>query len=504
MIVRFLIDTAARDPDAPAVISGTERLSYGELLEAVRRDAARLHGAGVRAGSRVAVLDANTVGFLISTFSVAWLGAVLQPLNTRLSPRELAEILRDAETKVLLAGESLRSTAEPLAREVEGLEVLDCGHPFGARPAAQLPTPDPVPRDPGSLAHLYTTSGTTGRPKGVCLTHGNVVVHARNVVRELGIGPGDRWGHFAPMFHLADAWANLALTLVGGVHVLLPRFDADAALECIERDRVTLTNLVPTMLTRMVAAATKRSFDPASLRLILSGGAPITPALVRRVLQTFRCEYVQTYGMTETSPYLTLGILTDELRALPEPQRLAYLARTGRPFAGIDLEVVDEQGREVPRDDRTVGEIRVRGASVSPGYWRRPEETREVFRDGWLYTGDLAVIEEHGYVNIVDRKKDMILSGGENVYSAEVESVLAEHPAVQEVAVFALPDEDLGERVAAAIVLHEGERAEESELRAWCRERIAHYKVPREVRFLEELPRTGSGKVSKKVLREGR
>jgi acyl-CoA synthetase (AMP-forming)/AMP-acid ligase II len=358
-----------------------------------------------------------------------------------------------------------------------------------------------APEAPDDLAHLYYTSGTTGRSKGVMLSHRNVCVHAEWAVAELALTAADRWGHFAPMFHLADAWATFAITQVGGVHVMVPRFEADAAVATIERERITLTNLIPTMLKRLVESPRAHAADFGRLRLVLSGGAPISPALVRQVLATFRCEYVQTYGMTETSPYLTVGILTAAQKLLPPDEVLRLRARTGRPFGAIELEVVDERGARVPADDRTVGEIRVRGATVTRGYWNRPDETARAIRDGWLYTGDLAVIDAHGLVNIVDRKKDMILTGGENVYSTEVENALYEHPSVLEAAVFGLPDETFGERVHAAVVLKSGAGTSTEELRAFCRARIAGYKVPRAIEFLSELPKTGTGKISKHLLR---
>jgi acyl-CoA synthetase (AMP-forming)/AMP-acid ligase II len=222
---------------------------------------------------------------------------------------------------------------------------------------------------------------------------------------------------------------------------------------------------------------------------------------VRAVLDVLGCEYAQTYGMTETSPYLTLGILPEHLRGLDEAELLRLRARTGRPFGEVELEVVDEHGRRVPPDDRTVGEIRVRGATVTPGYWNRPDETAAAIRGGWLYTGDLAVIDAHDLVNIVDRRKDVILTGGENVYSTEVENALHEHPAVLEAAVFGTPDETWGERVNAAVVLREGREASARELIDFCRARIAAYKAPRAIEFVAELPRTGSGKISKLALR---
>jgi len=235
--------------------------------------------------------------------------------------------------------------------------------------------------------------------------------------------------------------------------------------------------------------------------MLLSGGAPIAPALVERVIDAFSCRYVQTYGTTETSPFLTLGLLDGGLEALPREKRLAVVARTGRPFAAVELEVVDDSGRPVPKDDSTVGEIRARGPTVSPGYWRRPGETAAAFRNGWLHTGDLAVVDARGYLNIVDRKKDVILTGGETVYSTEVEAVLFAHPSVLEAAVVGLPDERWGERVHAVVAFREGASATPEELTAFCRERIAAYKAPRSFEFRASLPKTGSGKVEKHRLR---
>jgi acyl-CoA synthetase (AMP-forming)/AMP-acid ligase II len=304
------------------------------------------------------------------------------------------------------------------------------------------------------------------------------------------------------MFHLADAWAVFAVTLVGGVHVFLPRFTAPAALDLLADQAITITNLVPTMLNLMVKEpdAGRRRF---ALRTMLSGGAPIAPAIVRQILATFGCDYVQTYGMTETSPYLTLSLLTDELRRLPPHEQLHWKCKTGRPFLGVELKVVVGDGTAVAADDRTVGEIRVRGATVTPGYWRDAAATRAAFDDdGFLRTGDLATIDAHGYVNIVDRIKDVIKTGGEAVYSTEVENVLYQHPAVLECAVFGTPDPVWGEAVTAAIVLRPGAHVTAAAIVAHCKDRIAGFKAPRIVDFRAALPKTGSGKIQKRLLRD--
>jgi acyl-CoA synthetase (AMP-forming)/AMP-acid ligase II len=493
----LLEDAARAAPSREAAVGQGERLDYAGLHDRACSAAAALAAAGVGPGGRVAALDANTVDHLALYFAAARLGAVLCPLNLRLAAPELEFVLRDSAARALVVGDGFEELAASLALDARCARLVG-----GALRAGAVAPPPPAAVDAHAPAQLYYTSGTTGRAKGVVLTHANVRAHAEACVAELDLSADDRWGHFAPMFHLADAWACFAVTLARGAHVLPGAFEAGAALRCIAGERVTATNLVPTMLTRMTASDDAGAHDLSSLRLVLSGGAPITPALVRRVQATFGCEYAQTYGLTETSPFLTLGRLTAAHRRLPAEEQLRRSARTGRPFRGVEVEVVDGAGRPVANDDWAVGEIRARGPSVSPGYWQRPDETAAAFRDGWLYTGDLARVDAEGWLDIVDRSKDVILAGGETVYSTEVEAALAEHSAVLEAAAFALPDEEWGEVVAAAVVLRPGASATAAELTEHCRGLLARYKAPRVVRFLDELPRTGSGKVRKRTLRE--
>jgi acyl-CoA synthetase (AMP-forming)/AMP-acid ligase II len=550
-----LFDVARRDHSGKIAI--TDEHGCATYAEAHRRAlglASFLSARGHRAGDRIAILAWNGGAYFVAYFATAALGGILTPLNARLSARELCEILSDAGARWLIADVELEALVSDVARGAPSLEgVLWIGERspgLTAESAIELATYEdaigwpaspslPAAVAPEAVAHLYYTSGTTGVPKGVMLTHRNVCAHARGAIEELALSERDVWAHIAPMFHLADAWATFAITQVGGRHVFLRRFDAGAALDLIEREHVTITNLVPTMLNTMVNDASARfagggagSAEPArssgaaaartailpgarsdrgtsprrrdwsSLRLLLSGGAPIAPEIVRRVMSTFGCEYAQTYGMTETSPYLTLGLLKDHLKSLPLEEQFLYRCKTGRAFATIELRVVDESENDVPADGRTVGEIWVRGPTVTPGYWNRPEETRSAFHDGWLKTGDLAVIDAEGYVDIVDRKKDMIITGGEKVYSIEVENALYSHPAVLECAVFGVPDEVCGESVRAAVVLRKGSVVTEGELREHCRERMAGYKAPGSFVFLEQLPRTGSGKLRKRALRE--
>lgn len=487
----FLEDAARDAPDRASLRQGPQHLSYAQARGRALALAADLRSAGVREGDRVGCLMHNHLEHLIAYFGVAAAGAVLVSLNTRLTDGEQRDILQHSGARWLVHDDAHALRAGVLEQEL--LTVPD-----RLEPAAQ-----PHLLDADEPAQLYYTSGTTASPKGVVLTHRNVCTHAEAAVLELGLTARDTWAHVAPMFHLADAWATFAITAVGGAHVFLPTFTARAALDLLVDERVTITNLVPTMLNLMVKEpdAAARSY---SLRVMLSGGAPIAPDVVRRILDTFGCDYVQTYGMTETSPYLTLSLLPDALRALPLEQQLRWKCKTGRAFHGVELKVVDADGAPVPADASAVGEIRVRGATVTPGYWQNDEATAAAFdEDGFLRTGDLANIDEHGFVDIVDREKDVIKTGAETVFSIEVENTLYDHPAVLECAVFGRPDEKWGERVVAAVVLRPGVDATSDALVAFCRERIAGYKTPKEVTFLDALPRTGSGKIQKRALRDG-
>ena len=498
-------------PHREAVVCGNVRMSYQDFAERVWRLANAFEALGLQGNERVAILHENCHVFLEAYFAAAHLGLILVPLNFRLSPKELAMILKDSGARMLIAQDHFRNKVEELPKydctierviwtqKAPGQEGTDYEDLLAGQSAK-------VPQERGlrddDVAHLYYTSGTTGQPKGVMLTHKNVKSHAMGTIAELHLTDRDRWFHVAPLFHLADAWATFAITWAGGKHVILPSFDAHQVLNLIQEEGITLSNLIPTMLNMMVNHPDAGSFDYSSLRVILSGGASIAPEVVRKIIETFKCDYIQTYGMTETSPYLTLSILKDHLKTSPWEKQLDFKASTGREFITVSLKVVDPVGNEVARDNRQVGEIIVKGDSVTPGYWNLPEETGKAFKDGWLYTGDLAVVNEEEYVTIVDRKKDMIITGGENVYSTEVENVLYTHPAILEAAVIGVPDAKWGEAVKACVVLKPGKTAMQEEVIAFCKANLAHYKAPKRVEFLDALPRTGSGKIYKKGLKE--
>ena len=352
------------------------------------------------------------------------------------------------------------------------------------------------------MAELFYTSGTTGRPKGVILTHNNNSAHAAGTIRELKLAQTDRWLHVSPMFHLADAWAVWALTKVGATHVMVPGFEERTVLEAIEKHGITLSNFIPTMLNLLVNFPGVKNYDFSSLRLILSGGAPIAKEVVKKILEVFGSDYIQTYGLTETSPFLTMSILKEGMKSLPFEERLKVMVTTGRPFETVQLKVVKKNGEEVLSDGEDVGEIIAKGETITPGYWRLPEETTERIVGGWLHTRDLAVKNPEGYVTIVDRMDDVIITGGENIFSVEVEDTLYACPGVLEAAVIGLPDPVWGEKVTAVVVTKKGEHCDAQEIIRFCKERMAPFKTPKKVIFSDELPKTGSAKICKYKLRE--
>ena len=501
-------------PQKEAVVCGDIRMDYRGFAGRVWKLSQGLISLGLKRNDRVAILHENSHEFLEAYFAAAHLGIILVPLNFRLSTKEFAMILNDSGSRILISQGPFRDKVNDIPHLVPSIEKVIWTQadfePSGSKEMGyELLLSDRTDEPPScqaikddDVAQLYYTSGTTGRPKGVMLTHKNVKSHALGTIAELQLVDNDHWFHVAPLFHLADAWATFAITWVGGKHVILPSFDARETFRMIEEEKITLSNLIPTMLNMMVNHPDVDKFDYSSLRVLLSGGAPIAPETVRKIIEVFKCDYIQTYGMTETSPYLTLSILKGHLKDLPWEEQLRFKAKTGREFVNVTLRVVDDQGNDVVTDDQQVGEIIVKGDTVTPGYWNMPEETHMAIRDGWLYTGDLAVIDHEKYVNIVDRKKDMILTGGENVYSTEVENVLYRHEHILEAAVFGVPDPHWGETVKACVVLKEGCEVTEEEVILFCKKDLAHFKAPKSVDFLEALPKTGSGKIFKKGLRD--
>ncbi|MFA6209782.1 MAG: long-chain-fatty-acid--CoA ligase [Candidatus Obscuribacterales bacterium] len=502
-------------PDKEAFVDGQKRLTYAEFG---RRVAALTHiisNLGLGKGSTISVLAPNCLEFCELYFAAACLGAVLCPINYRLASAEIAQILEHSESAMLIAHTDF---AEQAAHALENLSQIKLVAWLGAGKLPDIKTKS-VRYEPllltewnkelidnlatgSDLAQIYYTSGTTGQAKGVMLTHENVAYNALGAVAELGLNDSHCWVHAAPMFHLVDAWAVFALTWVGGKHVFIPYFHADNLLPLLEAEAVTHTALVPTMINALLNSGSLWQYSYNALSTIMTAGSPIAPEIVKQIQEVFSCTYVQFYGMTETSPFLSISLPKSKDLERPKAEILAIRSKTGRPFIGVDLKIVKEDGSEVQRDGIEVGEIIARGPNVTKGYWKNQEATEQAIRNGWIYTGDLAVMDCDGYINVVDRSKDMIISGGENVYSTEVEYVLHEHPAVLECAVFGIPDEKWGELVHATVVFRAGQSPHEEELTDFVRERLARYKVPRHWEFLEELPKTGSGKIKKKELRD--
>jgi fatty-acyl-CoA synthase len=499
-----------------AIVCGDESWTYGQFGERVNRLSQALLTLGLEKGDRVAVVHRNCHRYLECYFGVMQVGAVLVPVNYRLSAADWLSTIEDAGARLVVVEDPFREQLESVSDCLrESCKVVwspgevtigsDQGTELGYEALLSSAAPNAPPTmniAADDMAQIYYTSGTTGQGKGVVLTHRNVYTHALGTIAEFKLDDSDVWLHAAPMFHLADGWATWAITWVGGVHVLVPEFTEYIALEAVQREGVTTTNLIPTMLNALVNYPAVHEYDLSSLRLLLSGGSPVAEGLAKRTVETFGCEYVQTYGMTETSPYLTVSTLKEHLRKLAPQEQMRFRAKTGREFITVELRVVDEQGQDVSPDGEEVGEIIVRGDSVTKGYWNLPEATKEALRDGWLHTGDMAVMDAEGYVTIVDRKRDIIITGGENVYSVEVENELYSHPAVLEAAVIGVPDEEWGEAVKAVIVLKEGQRATEEEIIQYCKERMAHFKAPKSVDFVLSMPRTGSAKIAKAMLKE--
>jgi fatty-acyl-CoA synthase len=512
--IRFLRYAEQQYPRRTAVVCGQERFTYAQLAGRVARLAGALRKAGVQAGDRVAFLSTNCHRLLEAYYGVIEAGAVLLPLNIRLTLQELAFVLNDSGARVLFYQKRFLDVVESLRLRLSAttaLYILDGvkeedwetePHYETLLSNAQEFRVDIMTVDENSLAELFYTSGTSAEPKGVMLTHRNIYLHAHNT--GLGLHEGEKNAvelHTIPMFH-ANGWGvPHFLTLLGGRHVMIQRFDPPEVFRLIEGERVNYCSLVPAMATALLNCPERAKYDLSSLRRINIGGAASSPTLVREIEEKLGCACFSGYGLTETSPVLSVSLIKPGLSCEGE-ERFVRQAMTGYAMPGVELRVVDSHDQDVPRDGHAIGEIITRSDGVMQGYWRQAEASAEAFRGGWFHTGDLAVWDEQGYILIVDRKKDVIITGGENVSSLEVEKALLSHPAVLEAAVVPVPDEKWGEVPKALVVLKRDAQAGEIELIEHCRSCLAHYKCPRSVDFLESLPRTGTGKVLKRDLRK--
>jgi long-chain acyl-CoA synthetase len=485
MIFTHSLDRAARYfPNRTALASGNRRTTFRELRDRVAGIAASLREHGFGVGDRLAILLPNEPEYIELIYACSMVSVIAVPLNTRLAPAEIDRVLVDARPRGLIRHSSVPVPTVRLAWE----RVLDT-QPLEV---STDPAPHPI-YDPDAILALVYTSGTTGHPKGVALTHANVLANVHFLNYWMPYDEGGVYLHAAPMFHIVDFPLIFAAPAFGTCQVTIPKFSPQGFCETVQRDRVTQTILVPTMLNLLTQFLQLGQFDLSSLRRIGYGGSPMPPPLIRRVREVLpNVKLVQGYGLSETG-FLT-GLLDHEhtdTRALS----------CGRPCPGIEVQIVDESGRPVASGGH--GELVARGANVMREYWNNPQETAQALRDGFFRTGDIGFQNTDGFFYILDRSKDMIVTGGENVYCGEVEAVLYQHPAVGEAAVFGIPDPQWGELVIACVVLKPGSTVSDEELIAHCRRSLAGYKIPRRIEFSPtHLPKSGSGKILKRLLRE--
>ena len=511
--MRFLHYARTQFPHKLGVVCDEKRFTYAEFGERAGRLAGALRNLGVQPGDRVAFLSTNCHRLLEAYYGVVEAGAVLLPLNVRLAPQELSYILTHAGAKILFLESLFLPLAEAFRKDAKTVEAF---HMLDEPPEADwlkkktydellseatVNWRDITEFDEDSPAELFYTSGSTADPKGVVLTHRNVYLHALYGALALNTSRDSIELHTIPLFH-ANGWGVAhSLTFLGGTHVMIHKFDPVEVFRLIEKEKAQACALVPTMATALANCPERDKFDLSSLERITIGGAASSPALVRMVEEAFDCTCYSGYGLTETAPVLTLAQIKPGLDCEGE-ERIRRQAMTGFAVPGVELRVVDDVGNDVPADGKAIGEIAARGDNIMEGYWQDPETTKNAIRDGWFYTGDMATIDKDNYLLIVDRKKEIIVSGGENISSLEVEKILMEHPSVYEVAVLGIPDEKWGEVPIALVVLKPDAKATEEELIEFSRERLAGYKTPKNIEFRESLPRGGTGKILKKELRK--
>ncbi|MFO7264241.1 MAG: long-chain fatty acid--CoA ligase [Bacillaceae bacterium G1] len=496
---KTLAINASRIPHHEALVCEGRRYTYRQLNEMVNRMAHGLLKCGIRKGDKISLVMTNSDYFVISYYAILKVGGVVVPINFRLTPPEIQYILDHSDSCMVIVDADLAPGVMEAARSVPAIrKVVVAGQPTveGAEPWESLldeSTEEPdVPVDESDDCEILYTSGTTGRPKGALFDHHRILYVGINVIAGLGVNPRDRLLHVAPLFHSAQL--NLFLvsgTFVGATHVVMRQFHPVDVMKTIQEEKITLFFGVPTMYSYLLQVPAG-TYDLRSVQRCAYGAAPMAPELVKQSMALFRTDqFYNLCGLTEAGPG---GVY------LPPERHLEKLGAGGIPVPNTEVRVVDEQGNDVPPG--VVGEMIIRGETVMKGYYKNPEATAETIRDGWLYTGDLAVLDEEGYLTLVDRKKDMIITGGENVYSTEVEQVLYAHPSVFEAAVIGLPHPVWGEMVAAVIVPKPGHGIQLNELEAFCRQSLAGYKIPRKIFIAEQLPRNAAGKVLKYQLRQ--
>ena len=514
MEVPLLVDEFLRRPlklfpDKTAVVDGDRRFSYADLQARVNRLSHALTNLGVQPGDRVCILSPNSHFFLESFYATSQIGAVLVPLNYRLVAADHEYILNHAGVKVVLADYEYTDVVDAIRANLTTVERFVVAQDTGTPPAdwldwetliADQPTTQPpaVARDENDLVSINYTSGTTARPKGVMLTHRNCTINAYGLMTHLGVCHDDVELWTLPMFH-CNGWGGVyALTGMGGTHVVLRAIDGGEIFRLIEQEKVTFACMAPTVLRTILDYPDKDQHRIETKPRFVVAGAPPPAAYIQRLEEELGWDFLQIYGLTETAPLLTVCQPDHQTKKDDYARR----ARAGVPTFGVDIALLTDDGQAVPQDGTSIGEVCARTNVVFKGYWEQPEETANAIRDGYFHTGDLAVWDETGSIHIIDRKKDVIISGGENISSPDIEDTLYKHPAVMECAVIGVPHQKWGETPKALIVLRQGTSATEAEIIAFCREHMAHFKCPTSVEFRTELPRTATGKLQKFKLRE--
>jgi len=494
-----------------ALVDGDLRLTYAELFDRCDRWSSALQSLGIEQGDRVAYVAPNTHAQLESFYAVPQIGAVLVPINYRLTPDDFVYIVNHSGATVVCAHGDYLEAFDSVRQQLPGVRHFvalegerDGWLDYEQTLAAAPPAFDRPQIEENDLITINYTSGTTARPKGVMITHRNAALNVIGTLLHLRLEVDERYLWTLPMFH-ANGWTyTWVVTAAGATHVCLRKVEPAAVFDTIRREGVQWLCAAPTVLIALAnAPAEVRGDVPAGVRVV-TAGAPPAAATIERLEGELGWEVTQVYGLTETAPFITVCEPRPEHAKLTPEERAVVKARQGvELLTSGELRVAGDDGTEVPWDGEALGEITVRGNVVMKGYYQDPEATMRAMGDGWFHSGDAAVVHPDGYVEIRDRLKDVIISGGENISSVEVEGVLLRHPAVQEAAIVGVPHEKWGEAPQAFVVLKPGASADEAELIAFCREKLAHFKAPQKVTFVDELPKTATGKIQKYVLRGG-
>jgi long-chain acyl-CoA synthetase len=489
-LATVLTESADRHGDRTAIKLDDLEISYAQLNDLSARAAALLAEKGVGPGDRVGIMLPNVPEFAVTYYGVLRAGATVVPMNPLLKGREVGFYLSDPEAKVMFAWQDFAGPAQEGAQEAGTEAIIVEPGAFEELLGRAEPNFDVVEREPSDTAVILYTSGTTGTPKGAELTHENLIRNTEVTTGLFDVSEKDVLLGALPLFHAFGQTCGLNAAMSNSSMLsMIPRFDPGKALEIIDRDKVTIFEGVPTMFTAMLHQPERERYDVSCLRVCVSGGAAMPVEVMRGFEEAFGCKVLEGYGLSETSPVASFN----------HPDRERRPGTIGHPVEGVEMKLVDEDGKEVEQGE--IGEIVIRGHNVMKGYWRKPDATEEAIRDGWFHSGDMGRVDEDGYFAIVDRKKELIIRGGYNVYPREIEEVLYEHPAVAEAAVVGVPDEKMGEEVGAAVVLKRGQEVSEDELRGYLKEQLAAYKYPRKVWFLDELPKGPTGKILKREIK---